>query len=64
MVIAVKTSCRRKCARDRCSFSDMPEVPFIDSNGETVHYDRRITPDRRLNLIKVAWHRVWDNEVA
>ena len=64
MVIAVKTSCRRKCASDRCSFSDMPEVPFIDSNGETVHYCRRITPDRRLNLIKVAWHRVWDNEVA
>jgi hypothetical protein len=33
----------------------MPAVPFRDSNGLTIHEDRRKTPDRRLNNIQAEW---------
>ena len=40
---------------DRRRDTNMPAVPFRDSNGLTIHEDRRKTPDRRLNNIQAEW---------
>jgi len=40
---------------DRRRSTNMPAVPFRDSNGLTIHEDRRKTPDRRLNNIQAEW---------
>jgi len=40
---------------DRRRGTNMPAVPFRDSNGLTIHEDRRKTPDRRLNNIQAEW---------
>jgi hypothetical protein len=42
-------------ASDRRRGSNMPAVPFRDSNGLTILEDRRKTPDRRLNNIQAEW---------
>ncbi len=40
---------------DRRRTASIPEVPFRDSKGLTIHEDRRKTPDRRLNNIQAEW---------
>ena len=55
---------RRVQVADRREFRNMPEVPFVDSNGEMVAQDRRITPDRRLNNIHDEWHETQDTDTA
>jgi hypothetical protein len=40
---------------DRRSWGPMPEVPFIDSEGEVVIEDRRKIPDRRIHNINVEF---------
>jgi hypothetical protein len=42
-------------ASDRRRVNSMPVVPFRDSNGLTIHEDRRKQPDRRLNSIQAEW---------
>jgi hypothetical protein len=43
----------------------MPEMPFMDNNGDPVVIDRRKIPDRRLNSIQAEWlesyPRLWDH---
>ena len=40
---------------DRRSHRKIPEVPFTDSEGTKVTYDRCRSPDRRVNSIQVEW---------
>lgn len=40
---------------DRRRDTEMPAVPFRDSNGLIIFEDRRKTPDRRLNNIQAEW---------
>lgn len=39
----------RRSGLDRRGWQPMPQVPFVDSDGNLVTYDRRKTPDRRLD---------------
>ena len=40
---------------DRRHGLDTPKIPFRDNYGVTIIYDRRNTPDRRINNIKAEW---------
>lgn len=37
----------RRSGLDRRGWQPMPKVPFVDSDGNVVTYDRRKIPDRR-----------------
>jgi hypothetical protein len=39
----------RRSGLDRRGWQPMPQVPFVDSDGNLVTHDRRTTPDRRLD---------------
>jgi len=40
-----------RITKERRSFKPAPHFPFVDSNGDVTHFDRRRVPDRRLNNI-------------
>ncbi len=39
----------RRSGLDRRGWQPMPQVPFVDSDGNTVTHDRRQIPDRRTD---------------
>jgi hypothetical protein len=38
---------------DRRLRIDTPDIPFMDSKGNKIRYNRRVNPDRRINSIEV-----------
>lgn len=46
---------RRRSGSDRRGWQPMPPVPFLDSEGCPVLWDRRRVADRRLNAIGREW---------
>lgn len=45
----------RRSGKDRRGWGKMPLPPFHDSDGRIVTNDRRVTPERRMSSLQVAW---------
>ena len=45
----------RRSGDDRRGWGNMPEPPFVDSDGSVVHGDRRHIPERRVSSLSIDW---------